>query len=72
MSERQSIDEPRHEEIGAGVRRIVGVAALRQLRHLVDAERAQDVENARAAGKFGYFLAALLLLVIVWWIVHFF
>lgn len=72
MSERQSIGEPRHDELAAGVRRVVGIAALRKLRRLVDAELAQDAANARAAGKFGYFLAVLLLLVVVWWVVYFF
>lgn len=50
------MSEPRLDQAG---RRLAAIAALRQLRRLVDAERAQEAVKARWAGR----LSLLLLLV---------
>ncbi len=51
------------KHIESGVRRTVGVAALRRLRQLVDAEQAQDRANAEAIRPVVTFLLVLLMLV---------
>lgn len=53
-------------QLAAGVRRTVGIAALRQLRRLVDAEHAQEHTNARWARRLGIAFLVAATLVLVW------
>lgn len=57
---------PDHHPIADGVRRTVGIAALRRLRRLVDAEEAQDQANARWAQRLGVVFIVAAALVLLW------
>ena len=47
------------EYVDGMVRRRVGFVALRRLRRLVDAERAQEADNARLARRLAWGIAVL-------------
>jgi hypothetical protein len=53
-------------EIDSAVRRTVGVAALRRLRAMVDAERAQNETDTRWAGRIGWVLVLAAALGTAW------
>lgn len=50
------------DKLDAALRRTSGVAALRRLRKLVDAEHAQDAANARAVPRI---IVAILVLILI-------
>lgn len=54
------------QEIHRSVRRIVGIAALRGIRRIVDAEGARDASNQRWAGRLSMAFALAALLVLAW------
>ncbi len=63
-------DDP---EIQRAVRRTVGIAALRRLRRIVDAENALEAEKARWGRRLTIFfvaLAACVLLAIAWIVIR--
>jgi hypothetical protein len=53
-------------EIQRAVRRTVGIAALRRLRRMVDAEQALDEGNALWARRLSIFLGIVALLAVAW------
>ena len=53
-------------ELDAAVRRTVGIAALRRLRGMVDAERAEEAMRARWARRLGVGLALAFILAVAW------
>jgi len=56
-------DDP---EIRRAVRRTVGVAALRRIRRLVDADNALEAEKARWARRIGILLLAAAIAAVAW------
>jgi type VI protein secretion system component VasF len=63
-------DDP---EIQRAVRRTVGIAALRRLRRIVDAENALEAEKARWGQRLTIFfvvLAACVLLAVAWIVIR--
>ncbi|MBS1189883.1 MAG: hypothetical protein H6R10_1675 [Rhodocyclaceae bacterium] len=44
---------PEQQQIDHAIQRIVGIAALRRLRRMVDEEAADERRRARWAGRFG-------------------
>lgn len=57
------MSDPRIDE---AVRRTVGIAALRRLRRLVDAEMAADAAAARWARRLSWILAVAAVLAVAW------
>lgn len=57
------MSDPRIEE---AVRRTVGIAALRRLRRMVDAEAAADAASARWARRLGWAFALAAVLAVAW------
>lgn len=56
-------------QIRRHIRRRVGIAALRRLRHLVDEERAQEQRNALWASRLALaFALAAVLGWVLWWL----
>lgn len=53
-------------EVERGVRRIVGLAALRRLRRMVDAENAGEAERAILATRLAWTFALAALLAVLW------
>jgi hypothetical protein len=53
-------------EIDNAVRRSVGIAALRRLRRMVDAENAQDALQARWAKRLSWAFAVAAVLTLAW------
>jgi len=51
------------EEVDQAVRRTVGLAALRRLRHMVDTDKSQQAAEARWAARLG---AAFLVAAVLW------
>ena len=56
-------DDP---EIRRAVRRTVGIAALRRIHRLVDADNALEVEKARWARRIGFLLLAVAIAAVAW------
>jgi len=56
-------DDP---EIRRAVRRTVGIAALRRIRRLVDADNALEAEKARWARRIGILLLAAAIAAVAW------
>ncbi|MDP2111344.1 MAG: hypothetical protein Q8J94_10970 [Thiobacillus sp.] len=56
-------DDP---EIRRAVRRTVGIAALRRIRRIVDADNALEAEKARWARRLALLLIAAALLALAW------
>jgi hypothetical protein len=56
----------RDPEIERGVRRVVGIAALRRLRRMVDAESAGEAEKAILATRLAWTFALAALLAVLW------
>ncbi|MDK9724200.1 MAG: hypothetical protein OEL88_04870 [Sterolibacteriaceae bacterium MAG5] len=57
------MSDPRIDE---AVRRTVGIAALRRLRRMVDAEAAADAASARWARRLSWILAVAAVLAVAW------
>lgn len=57
------MSDPRIDE---AVRRTVGIAALRRLRRMVEAEAAADAASARWARRLSWILAAAAVLAVAW------
>lgn len=60
-------DDP---EIQNAVRRTVGIAALRRLRRLVDAEQALEATNERWARRLGIFFILATVLALAWIVIR--
>ncbi len=54
------------EEVNGAVRRVVGFAALRRLRGMVDAANANDKEDARWAQRLSWALALAAAAALAW------
>lgn len=59
-------DDP---DIGRNVRRTVGVAALRRIRRLVDADNALEADKARWARRLSIFFLLAALMALAWIVV---
>jgi carbon monoxide dehydrogenase subunit G len=53
-------------EVERGVRRIVGIAALRRLRRMVDADAAAEVEKSALATRLAWAFAVAAVLAVAW------
>ncbi len=53
-------------DIGRNVRRTVGVAALRRIRRIVDADNALEADKARWARRLWFGLIAATVLAVAW------
>lgn len=60
-------DDP---EIRRAVRRTVGIAALRRLRRIVDAEQERDAVSARWARRLSILLILAAVLVLAWMVIR--
>ena len=60
-------DDP---QIQRAVRRTVGIAALRRLRRLVDAEQALETSNARWARRLSVFFILAAVLALAWIVIR--
>jgi len=53
-------------EVGRGVRRVVGIAVLRRLRRMVDAEAAAEARKSALATRFAWAFALAAVLAVLW------
>jgi hypothetical protein len=53
-------------EIERGVRRVVGIAALRRLRRMVDADAAEETKKSALATRLAWALALAAALAVAW------
>ena len=60
-------DDP---EIGRAVRRTVGIAALRRLRRMVDADSALEAEKTRWARRLSIFFVVVAVFVLAWIVIR--
>ena len=60
-------DDP---EIQRAVRRTVGIAALRRLRRMVDAEQALEANNARWVRRLSVFFILAAVLALAWTVIR--